>query len=122
MAVLTSIPGVGEATALALIVDMPELSSMEAKQAAALAGLAPIARESDTWRGKRSTRRAHLRQALFMPALVAARFYPNLKASFAALTTAGKPAKVAIKAFVRRLGVLANALLRDNRTWTKLHA
>lgn len=120
LAILTSIPGLGEATALALIANMPELGRMEGKQAAALAGLAPIARQSGTGRGKSAIRggRAHLRQALYMPALVAARFNPDLKARFDALIVAGKPPKLAITALMRRLIVLANALLRDDRTWT----
>jgi len=57
-----------------------------------------------------------------MPALVAARFNPDLKASFAAMIAAGKPPKLAITALMRRLVVLANALLRDDRTWTKIPA
>jgi len=120
LAVLTSIPGLGEITAIALIADMPELGQMDSKQAASLAGLAPVARQSGTWRGKSFIRggRAHLRQALYMPALVAARFNPDLKATFSALVSAGKPAKVAITAVMRRLLVLANALLRDDRIWT----
>jgi transposase len=121
LAILTSIPGLGEITAVALIADMPELGSMDPKQAASLAGLAPVARQSGTWRGKSFIRggRAHLRQALYMPALVAARFNPNLKARFTAMIAAGKPAKVAITTLMRRLVVLANALLRDNRNWAK---
>ena len=92
-----------------------------AKQAASLAGPAPVARQSGTWRGKSFIRggRAHLRQALYMPALVAARFNPDLAARFKAMTAAGKPAKIAITALMRRLIVLANALLRDNRNWTQ---
>lgn len=122
--ILISIPGIGEATAIALIADMPELGQMDEKQAASLAGLAPVARESGTWRGKSFIRggRAHLRQALYMPALVAMRFNPDLKAKFEAMTKAGKPAKVAITALMRKLVVLANALLRGNRKWTKITA
>jgi transposase len=79
----------------------------------------PVTRQSGTWRGKSFIRggRAHLRQALYMPALVAARFNPDLKHSFTALVKAGKPAKVAITAIMRRLLVLANALIRDDRPW-----
>ena len=121
LAILTSIPGLGEITAIALIADMPELGSMDPKQAASLAGLAPVARQSGTWRGKSFIRggRAHLRQALYMPALVAARFNPDLRARFNTMIAAGKPAKVAITALMRRLVVLANALLRDDRTWAE---
>ena len=118
--ILTSIPGLGAVSALAMLIDMPELGSIEAKQAASLSGLAPITRQSGRWRGKSCIQggRAQLRQALYMPALVAIRFNPPLKAKYVALRQAGKPAKVAIVAVMRKLMVLANALLRDNRLWT----
>lgn len=120
LAILQSIPGIGGATAVALLADMPELGQLEHKQAASLAGLAPVARESGTWRGRSIIRggRAHLRQALYMPALVAMRFNEAMRAKYVAMTEAGKPAKVAITAIMRKLVVLANALLRDNRKWT----
>jgi len=119
LSILTSIPGLGEATAIALLADMPELGQLEPKQAASLAGLAPVARESGTWRGKSFIRggRAQVRQALYMPALVAVRFNEPLKTKYRALTQAGKPAKVAITAIMRKLIVLANALLHQNRKW-----
>jgi transposase len=53
-----------------------------------------------------------------MPALVAARFNPDLKAKYKQLTNAGKPAKVALTAIMRKLIIMANVLLRDNRNWT----
>ncbi len=117
--ILASIPGIGEATAITLLVEMPELGSLEPGQAASLAGLAPVARDSGQSKGKRFIRggRASLRQALYMPALVATRFNPELKAKYQALVTAGKPAKVAITAVMRKLLLLANALLRDRRPW-----
>lgn len=120
LAILVSIPGVSELTAFALLIDMPELGSLEAKQAASLAGLAPVARQSGRWTGRASIRggRASLRQALYMPALVAARFNPDLKAKYNQLTAAGKPPKIAITALMRKLVVLANALLKAQRTWT----
>ncbi|MFW7267700.1 IS110 family transposase [Gluconacetobacter sp. Hr-1-5] len=118
--VLASIPGLGMITAHALLADMPELGTMEEGQAAALAGLAPITRQSGTWRGRSFIQggRAALRQALYMPAIVAMRFNPDLKRVYDRLTTTGKHAKVAITAIMRKLIVLANALLRDNRLWT----
>ena len=75
---------------------------------------------SGTWKGRAFIRggRANLRQALYMPALVATRFNADLKAKYEALTDAGKPAKVAITAVMRKLLILANALLRDRRKWT----
>ena len=117
--ILTSIAGVGTLTANQLIATMPELGTLDGKQAAALAGLAPAARQSGQWKGKSSIRggRANVRQALYMPALVAARFNPDLKAKYRQLVAAGKPAKVAITAVMRKLLVTANALLKADRFW-----
>jgi transposase len=119
-AILTSIPGLSAITAFALLIEMPELGALEPGQAASLAGLAPIARQSGRWIGRAFIRggRAEIRQALYMPALVATRFNPDMKAKYRQLTSAGKPAKVALTAVMRKLIVLANALLKANRTWT----
>jgi transposase len=117
--ILTSIAGVGTLTANQLIATMPELGSLDNKQAASLAGLAPVARQSGQWKGKSFIRggRANVRQALYMPALVAARFNPDLKAKYQQLVGAGKPAKIAITAVMRKLIVTANALLKADRCW-----
>ena len=117
--ILTSIPGVARLTAFVLLIEMPELGSMEPGQAASLSGLAPVARQSGRWTGKAFIRggRANVRQALYMPALVAMRFNPDLKAKYAQLVGAGKPAKVAITAIMRKLIVMANALLKAGRLW-----
>ncbi len=118
--ILISIPGISNTTAATLLAEMPELGTLEAKQTASLAGLAPVIRQSGTWRGRAHIRggRATLRQALYMPALVATRFNPDLKASYTRLRSAGKPPKVAITAVMRKLIITANALLRDNRNWS----
>ncbi len=91
--ILLSIPGIGAVTALALMVDMPELGTMDAKQAASLAGLAPVTRQSGTWRGKSFIQggRATLRQALYMPALVAIRFNPPMKRSMTRFARSESP-------------------------------
>ena len=122
--ILVSIPGVSEITALILLVEMPELGALEHRCAASLAGLAPIARDSGQHRGKRFIRggRQHLRHAIYMPALVAARFNPDLKAKYDKLRAAGKPPKVALTAVMRKLVILANALLRDCRPWSPKYA
>lgn len=119
-AILLSIPGIAKLSAFALLIDMPELGNIEAKQAASLAGLAPITRQSGNWKGRAFIRggRASLRQALYMPALVATRFNPDLKIKYQTLIKAGKPAKLAITAVMRKLLLLANALLRDRRKWS----
>lgn len=117
--ILVSIPGVARLTAFVPLIEMPELGTMEAGQAASLSGLAPVARQSGRWTGKAFIRggRANVRQALYMPALVAMRFNPDLKAKYAQLVGAGKPPKVAITAIMRKLIVMANALLRAGRPW-----
>ena len=118
-AILMSIPSVGAITARAMIVLMPELGNLDEKQVASLAGLAPFARDSGQWRGKRFCQggRARLRNALYMPALVACRFNPQLNAWYNNLVNAGKPKNVAITAVMRKLIIIANALIRDNRMW-----
>lgn len=118
--ILFSIPGIGETTALAILIEMPELGHIEHKCVASLAGLAPMARDSGQRTGRRFIRggRKQLRQALYMPALVAIRFNADLKAKYQALIATGKPAKLAITAIMRKLLILANALLRDRRSWT----
>ena len=63
--------------------------------------------------------RANVRQTLYMPALVAARFNPDLKAKYHQLIAAGKPAKLAITAVMRKLIVTANALLKADRLWVR---
>jgi transposase len=117
--ILLSIPGIGATTAFAMLIEMPELGTLENPQAASLAGLAPVARDSGKWRGTRSIRggRANLRQAIYMPALVATRFNPDFKAKYQALIAAGKPPKIAIVAIMRKLVILANALLKAGRNW-----
>jgi transposase len=116
---LESIPGIGTTTALALIVEMPELGNLDSRQAASLAGLAPITRQSGQWKGKSfiGGGRAKLRQALYMPAIVAMRFNPDLKVTYDGLIARGKPPKLAITAIMRKLIVLANALIAQQRSW-----
>ena len=123
-AILVSIPGVSTITAFVLLIDMPELGTLTDRQVAALVGVAPVARQSGKWTGRAFIRggRANVRQALYMPALVATRYNPDLKAKYEQLTNAGKPAKLAITAIMRKLIVLANALVRDNRKWQPINA
>ena len=120
--ILVSIPGIATTTALAMLTEMPELGTLDGKQAASLAGLAPISRQSGKWQGKERIRggRPLLRRAIYMPAQVAVRFNPALKAKYDQFIQAGKPAKVALTAIMRKLIVMANALLRDGRKWAEI--
>jgi transposase len=119
-AILVSIPGISAVSDALLLAEMPEIGTLEAGEAASLASLAPMTRESGRWRGKARIRggRAALRKGLFMPALAAARCNPDLKAVHDRHRAAGKPPKLALTAVMRKLLLLANALVRDNRTWT----
>jgi transposase len=111
---LEAITGVGAVTALGVLAELPELGTLNRRQAAALAGLAPHPRESGQWHGRRSIGggRAPVRRALYMAALVAARSNRQLKAFYQRLRTAGKPAKVALTAVMRKLIVLMNHILK----------
>ncbi len=117
-----SIPAIGIITAMTLLADMPELGALNDKQAASLMGVAPIARDSGAFKGKRHIRggRALVRQAVYMAALVATRFNPDMKRKYKTLIEKGKPPKLALTAIMRKLIILANALIRDNRTWTEI--
>lgn len=123
LAVLTSIPGVGATTAVALIVGLAEIGSLSAKQAAMIAGLAPIACDSGEHTGARHIRggRPYLRRALYMAALSAARCNPQLKTFYDRMIAGGKKAKVALTAVMRKLLVLANTLVAENRIWEPRH-
>jgi len=119
--IICSIPGLSRISAASLLTEMPELGTLNKKQVASLAGLAPMTRQSGQWRGKSFIQggRKLLRDSLYMPALVAMRHNPDLKAKYTALTAAGKPAKVALVALMRKLIILVNALIREDRKWEK---
>jgi transposase len=118
-AILTSIPGIGPVVAATLIAGHAELGSLTAKAAAMLAGLAPVANESGERQGVRVIwgGRAAVRRALYLAALTASRWNADLKAFYDRLLGKGKSAKLAIVAAARKLVVLANTLIRDNRMW-----
>ena len=121
--ILSSIPGIGQIAAALILTFLPEIGTLERKQAGSLAGLVPHNRESGQWKGKSfiSGGRKPLRDALYMPALVAMRFNPDLRAKYAELREAGKPAKVAIVTLMRKLLETANALVKANRLWVEKH-
>jgi transposase len=102
MKILRSIPGIGAACAATILIEMPEIGSMDRKQVASLTGLAPMTRQSGQWRGKSFIQdgRKVVRDALYMPALVAMRNNPDLRAKYQAIVKAGKPPKVALTALM----------------------
>ena len=117
--ILTSIPGIGAITAVAVLAEMPEIGSLDSKAAASLADLAPVTRQSGNWQGHSFVQggRRRLRQALYMPAVSAISCNPDLAWKYRQLCSAGKPPKVAITAVMRKLLLLANALIAKDKTW-----
>lgn len=122
--VLRSIPGIGPVAAAAILIECPEIGTLGRKQVASLAGLAPMARQSGRWQGKAFIQggRKPLRDALYMPAVVAIRFNPDMRIKYKAMCKAGKPAKIAITAVMRKLIELANALIKADRHWAPKRA
>ena len=118
--VLISVAGIGPRTAVTLIADLAELGHCSGKAASLLAGLAPIADDSGERNGRRHIRggRANVRTALYMAAVAAIRANPDLKAFYTRLRAAGKAAKLALTAVMRKLLVLANTLIANDRLWT----
>ncbi len=116
---LASVPGVGKISARTLIAELPELGRLDRRQIASLVGVAPINRDSGTFRGRRMVMggRADVRKALYMPTLTAIRYNPALKALYLRLTGRGKPAKVALTAAMRKLLTILNAILKSQTPW-----
>ncbi|WP_375262513.1 IS110 family transposase [Palleronia sp.] len=118
--ILTSIPGIGPTTAATLLSEMKELGSANSAEVAALAGVAPMNRDSGTMRGRKMIRSGRIvaRNTLYMAAVVAVRWNRDIAAFYGRLRQAGKPFKVAITAAMRKLLLLANTLLKEDRAWS----
>jgi transposase len=117
---LKSVPGIGKVTSLTLAIDLPELGTLDRKQIASLAGLAPINRDSGKSIGKRRIwgGRATVRTALYMACVASLRCNPVIQALYARLTkVARKPPKVALVACMRKLLTILNAMVRAQRPW-----
>lgn len=116
---LRSVPGIGPVCARTLVLDLPELGTLSRQHLAALVGLAPFHRDSGTLRGTRTIwgGRAQVRTALYMSTLVAVRYNPVLKAFYQRLRAAGKLAKVALTACMRKLLTILNAMVKHQTPW-----
>jgi transposase len=116
---LNSMPGIGNSVAATLIGDLPELGSLNRREIASLTGVAPFNRDSGKLRGKRRIRggRAYSRTALYLSAMVAIRFNPDIKRFYERLLSTGKHKKLALIACVRKIVTTLNAMLRDNAPW-----
>jgi transposase len=116
---LRSVPGIGPVCARTLLLDLPELGTLSRQRLAALVGVAPLNCDSGTLRGSRTIwgGRAPVRATLYMSALVAVRYNPVLKAFYNRLRAAGKAAKVALTACMRKLLTILNAIVKHHTPW-----
>ena len=119
--IISSVPGLGPATVATLISELPELGQLNRKQIARLIGVAPTNRDSGTLRGKRTTGggRVDVRNALYMPTIVAKKHNAKIKAFYERLVANGKSKMVALIAAMRKLITILNVMIRDNLTWNQ---
>ncbi|MBX3717184.1 MAG: IS110 family transposase [Burkholderiales bacterium] len=116
---LRSTRGIGPIASATLIAELPELRRLNRREIAALVGVAPIANDSGTTRGRRRVQggRFETRRVLYMAALVAARHNPVIQTFYQRLIDAGKLPKVALVACMRKLVTTLNAMVRTNKPW-----
>ncbi len=120
--ILTSIPGVGPISAATMIAELDEPGQVNAPRIAALVGVAPMNCDSGAMRGQRRIRggRASVRNTLYMAAVAAVRSNRDFAAFYNRLRENGKPFKVAITAVIRKLAIVANTLISENRKWVPI--
>ena len=120
--IINSVPGLGPATVATLISELPELGQLNRRQIARLIGVAPTNRDSGTLRGKRTTGggRVDVRNALYMPTIVAKKHNPKIKAFYEKLLANGKSKMVALIAAMRKLITILNVMIRDQKTWNQI--
>jgi transposase len=116
---LRSVPGVGPTLTFTLLAELPELGQLDRKRIAALVGVAPLNRDSGTFRGRRTTwgGRPAVRAVLYMATLVATRHNAVIRARYQRLLAAGKPKKVALVACMHQLLGILNAILAHRTPW-----
>ena len=119
LTLVQSVPGIGPVISTTLLAALPELGNVSDKQISALVGVAPLNRESGTYRGKRRIGggRAAVRAVLYMGTLVAVRYNSVLKVFYDRLLSQGKAKKVALTACMHKLLRILNAIVRDQKPW-----
>jgi len=117
---LQSVPAVGRVLSFTLLAELPELGHLSRRAIAKLVGVAPLSRESGTWRGRRFVQggRAPVRAVLYMSALVATRRNAVIQAFYQRLLAAGKPKKLALVACMRKLLTILNTMVRTGQRWS----
>jgi transposase len=120
-ALLKTIPGVGDVVARTFIAELPELGSVDRHEIAALVGVAPINQDSGQWRGRRMIKggRPQVRAPLFVACLAVIQYNRPLRAFYQRLIAGGKVKKLAIVAVMRKLLVIANAMMKSGRPWSE---
>jgi transposase len=114
-----SMKGVGEVLASTLIAKVPEMGRVNQREMASLIGLAPVNRDSGKFRGRRMIHggRGMVRKAAYMPAVVAIRFNPGIKALYQRLIAKGKLKKVALVACMHKMLTILNSMAKTNTLW-----
>jgi len=117
--VMRSVPGVGPVTVATMLASLPELGTLNRQKIAALVGVAPVNKDSGRKRGKRRVfgGRALVRRTLYMATLSATRCNPKIKPFYESLVRRGKERKVALTACMRKLLVILNAMVANNKHW-----
>jgi transposase len=121
---LDSAPGIGPATAALLVAHMPELGTLNRRQVAALAGVAPMNRDSGAFKGKRMTGggRSQVRAGLYMPVVSAVRWNPTIRTFYQRLVAKGKTKMTALVAAMRKLLTILNLMIAKNEPWNPNYA
>jgi transposase len=116
---LRSAKGIGPNVSRTLLAALPELGQLNRKQIAKLVGVAPLARDSGKFKGRRQIwgGRKEVRAALYMATLTAVRCNPQIKAYYQRLLGRGKPKKVALTACMRKFLIILNAMVRSGQPW-----
>ena len=118
---LRTMPGIGKTVAATFLGELPELGTLTRSEIASLAGLAPMNRDSGKFKGKRKTghSRREIKRTLYLATLTATRFNPVIGAFYQRLKSKGKPTKVAIVACMRKIVIIANAMIKNNQEFRK---
>ena len=119
--ILCSTPSIGPVSSRTLLIELPELGTLDRKKISALVGVAPFARDSGTLKGRRTIwgGRASVRSALFMATVVATRFNPVIRAFYKRLKAKGKPSKVCLVACMHKLLTILNAMIKNKTRWSE---
>ena len=119
--IIQSVPGAGPILSINLLANVPELGTLNRRQIAALIGLAPLNRDSGTFRGRRCIwgGRAGVRSTLYMATVTAMQYNPVIRSFYQRLTEKGKPFKVAITACMRKLLTIINTMVKTKTRWNE---